>query len=220
MKQSCAFGKPVGVIAAGVLGVLMAGAQSMAGQPSPRQTTRFNLHPNPKFLACITNPNDDEAPAAEVEVVQGELNDKLTLRLSHFKPGLAFDLFTVQNSKLLSDGTVDPNFHGFGLSWYQTDIQVDDEGEGHVSIRTILLNDIFGFVDPAVSVLPTNTYHVGIWFDSPSDAAACGFTGVTPFNGTHNAGPNAMISVPDPTTNLGPLCTNPNTSTTPATCNL
>jgi hypothetical protein len=41
----------------------------------------------------------------------------------------------------------------------------------------------------------------------------------TPFNGEHKAGPLAMISVPDATTNLGPLCTNPNTNTTPATCN-
>jgi hypothetical protein len=220
MRQTYGFGKHLGVIAVVVLGVLMAGALPMAGQSSPRQTARFKLYPNPKFLACITNPNDDESPEAEVQVVQGVLNDKLTLRLRHFTPGLDFDVFTVQRTNLLSDGTLDPNFpKSFGLAWYQTDVLTDDEGEGEVTIHTILLNDIFGF-DPDVSLPPTNTYHVGFWFDSPSDAAACGFTGVTPFNGTHNAGPNAMISVPDPTTNLGPLCTNPNTSTSPATCNL
>jgi hypothetical protein len=32
------------------------------------------------------------------------------------------------------------------------------------------------------------------WFNNPADAAACGFTGVTPFNGEHQAGPLAMIS--------------------------
>jgi hypothetical protein len=215
MKQFSGLAKHVSVFAVVVLGVLMADALSMTGQPSPRQTTRFNLHPNPKFLACITNPNDAEAPEAEVFVVQGELNDRLTLRLSHFKPGLAFDLFTVQRTNLLADGTVDPNFpRSFGLAWYESDVQVDDEGEGQATIRTILLNQIFGF-DPDVSLPPTNTFHVGFWFNNPDDAAACGFTGFTPFVGQHHAGPLAMISVPDPATNLGPLCTNPDTLTAP-----
>jgi hypothetical protein len=59
--------------------------------------------------------------------------------------------------------------------------------------------------------LPTNTFHVGFWFNDPLDAVACGFdpTKPAPFNGEHKAGPNAMMSVPDSTTNLGPLCTNP-----------
>jgi hypothetical protein len=40
---------------------------------------------------------------------------------------------------------------------------------------------------------------------------ACGFplNQPTPFNGEHRAGPNAMMSLPDAQTNLGPLCTNP-----------
>jgi hypothetical protein len=48
----------------------------------------------------------------------GKLNDTLTLELEHFKPGLAFDLFTVERSKLLSNGTVDPSTtFTFGLVW-------------------------------------------------------------------------------------------------------
>jgi hypothetical protein len=36
---------------------------------------------------------------------------------------------------------------------------------------------------------PVQLYHLGLWFDSPTDAAKanCGGT-VTPFNSTHNAG--------------------------------
>src|SRR6266571_1187719 len=51
--------------------------------------------------------------------------------------------------------------------------------------------------------------------------AACGFdvTKPTPFNGEHKAGPLAMISVPNPTSGLGPLCTDPNFSTVPTSCN-
>lgn len=66
---------------------------------------------------------------------------------------------------------------------------------------------------------PTNTFHVGFWFNNPADAAPCGFTGVTPFNGDHRAGPLAMISRPNAATLLGPLCVNPNTSVSPVTCN-
>jgi hypothetical protein len=92
------------------------------------------------------------------------------------------------------------------------------DGDGSAVIHTILLDQIFGF-DPDVSLPPTNTFHVGFWFNSPRDAAPCGFTGSTPFNGDHHAGPLAFISLPNAITNLGPLCIKPNTSTTPARCN-
>jgi hypothetical protein len=67
---------------------------------------------------------------------------------------------------------------------------------------------------------PINTFHLGFWFNNPADAEACGFdvTKPTPFNGEHNAGPLAMISVPDATTGLGPLCLNPDASQ-PSGCN-
>jgi hypothetical protein len=95
-------------------------------------------------------------------------------------------------------------------------------GYGSVKINTKLANEIFGF-DPSVpdaddpspstvALPPTNAFHVGFWFDSPADATEC-FGGITPaatpFNGTHNAGPNAMISEPVAPDNLGPLCLNP-----------
>ena len=36
---------------------------------------------------------------------------------------------------------------------------------------------------------PVQMYHVGVWFDSPTVAAASGCAAtVTPFNGPHNAG--------------------------------
>ena len=93
----------------------------------------------------------------------------------------------------------------------------------YVQIKTILLDDIFGF-DPDVRLAPTNTFHLGFWFDNPQDAAAlpsCHFdpTKPTPFNGVHKAGPFAMLSAPDAKTTLGPLCTDANNSITPASCN-
>ena len=171
--------------------------------------TVFNLVPQPKFLGCLGTAGGP-APTAEVIVQRGELNDILILRAHHLKPNLGFDLFTIQNTNLLPDGQVDPNFKNFGLAWYQTDIQADKNGDAEVAIKTILLDQIFGF-DPAAGLQPTHTFHVGFWFDNPEDAAACGFNPKkpTPFNGEQNAGPNAMISLPNSVTNLGPLCTGP-----------
>jgi len=180
----------------------------------------FTLTANPQFIDCLARFPGDPArrPVATVTITRGNLNDTLVLKLKNIKPKLSFDLFTVQHSNLDADGLPDINFVNFGLAWYQSDIEVTSGGTAKVKIQTILLDQIFGF-DPASSLAPTNTFHVGFWFNDPKDAAACGFVGTTPFNGTHDAGPLAMISLPDPVTNLGPLCTNPNTSTIPATCN-
>ncbi|HEY2596825.1 MAG TPA: hypothetical protein VGK33_23255 [Chloroflexota bacterium] len=177
---------------------------------------------NNSLLPCLAEfPNDARRqPTAEVAVDRGELNDTLKLHLKNIKPGLAFDLFTVQRSNKLADGTPDPSFKNFGLAWYQTDVQADNNGDANVTIKTILLDQIFGF-DPDVSLAPTNTFNVGFWFNDPNDAAACGFdvSKPTPFNGEHHAGPLAMISTPDATTGLGPLCRNPESTSSGIVCN-
>jgi hypothetical protein len=190
----------------------LARAQDAESAPAAVTRSTFQLLPNPKFLTCLSGTKG--TPTAKVTVVQGKLNDTLTLSLSHVKPNLGFDLFTIQRTNLLANGTVDPSFTNFGLAWYQSDVEADKRGNASVKIQTILVDQIFGF-DPDVSLAPTNTFHVGIWFNNPADAAACGFTGTTPFNGDHNAGPNAMISVPG-SSGLGPLCLNP--SSTPGVC--
>jgi len=169
----------------------------------------FNLTPQQKFVSCL-GVEGGPTPTATVTVKRGNLHDTLTLNASNIRPHLGFDLFTIQNTNLLSDGQPDPNFQNFGLAWYQTDVQANASGEAQVTINTILLDQIFGF-DPASSLSPTHTFHVGFWFNNPEDAAACGFdvTKPTPFNGEQDAGPNAMISLTNATTDLGPLCTNP-----------
>lgn len=183
----------------------------------------FDLVANPQFAKCLRRSQYEE-PRARATVIRGKLNDILFLDLDGIKPGLQFDLFTVQRTSLLDASTPNPDFKGsFGLAWYQSDIEIGKRiGEGHVRIKTILLDQIFGF-DPDAALKPTNTFHLGFWFNNPQDAAACGFpandpTKFTPFNGEHKAGPLAMISVPDPHTQLGPLCTDPDSSQ-PSGCN-
>ncbi len=201
-----------------LMGALALVASTVAVQPLAAQKNRidFDLFPNPKVLACLGTQNGP-TPSAHVTVRRGALHDTLVITAKHLKPHLAFDLFTVQRSLLLSDGTIDPNFTNFGLAWYQSDLHADEGGAFTTTIQTILLDQIFGF-DPDVALTPLNTFHVGFWFNNPNSAKKCGFdvTHPTPFNGEHKAGPVAMISVPDADTDLGPLCTNPNGD---GTCN-
>ena len=175
----------------------------------------FNLVANPKFAACLAA-DPLVAPVAKVTVSRGTANDVLVLEIRNFKPGAAFDLFTTQRTNLKAESVVDSNFaNSFGLAWYQSDIHVGADGKAEAIVKSILLDGIFGFdADqiPGTSnplVPPTHTFHVGFWFDKPEDAAACGFDASkpTPFNSEHKAGPNAMISLPDPVTGQGPLFT-------------
>ena len=193
----------VGVAALGAAALGIGPALSAGRGPVPLVTKTFRLFPNPAFVACAGS-----NAKVSAKVTSGPLNDTLTLHLSGFNPGLNFDLFTVQNSNQNSDGSPVSGFTSFGLAWYQSDLHVGPSGNGTVSIKTILLNQIFGF-DPAVGLGPTNTFHVGFWFNNPADAAACGFTGITPFNGEHDAGPLAFITRPSAKFDLGPLCTKP-----------
>jgi len=94
----------------------------------------------------------------------------------------------------------------FGVSWYQGDIQTDKNGRGHerfvgrFSIETFavapgsapapaVFNGPFPDATLNPGFNPIQMYHLGLWFNSPTDAqnAKCPAT-VTPFNGEHNAG--------------------------------
>ena len=185
---------------------------------------RFDLAADPAVVRCLAAFPDDPSrpPSASVTVRRGQLNDRLDIQLRNIKPGLAFDMSTVEHSKFLADGAIDPEFvargKSFGLAWYQSDLEVKNSHPNVTTIHTVLVDQIFGF-DPVIGLDPTNTFHVGFWFNDPEDAGDCGFTGFTPFNGEHHAGPLAMISLPDSTTGLGPLCFNPDLSSDPITCN-
>ena len=195
---------------------------------APPSTVTFSLFPNPAFVNCLARfPGDaSRAPFANVKVTRGARNDTLTLTFGNIKPDLDFDMFTVERSFFLTGGAKDPNFTNFGLGWYQSDLHADEDGGGTITIKTILLDQIFGLDQDVATLNATtkatthHTFHVGFWFNDPQDAVPCGFdaTKPTPFNGEQKAGPLAMMSRPR-ATGLGPLCSNPNTATHPASCN-
>jgi hypothetical protein len=198
---------------------VLASAAATSANSGKQDVARFQMFANPAQLNCLSaTDNPNRQPTVDVTVDRGDDNDTATLRLRNFKPDLQFDLFTVQNSNQDADGSPVAGFGNFGMAWYQSDIHVNHAGRATVRIKTILLDQIFGF-DPAVALAPTNTFHLGFWFNDPADAAPCGFTGVTPFNGEHHAGPLAFITRPDTDTTLGPLCTDPTTTDGTPSCN-
>jgi hypothetical protein len=67
-------------------------------------TRTFHLTAVPQFVDCISDQSGNP-PSATVTVNRGRQNDTLSLTVRHIKPGLTFDLFTVQRSNLLSNGT-------------------------------------------------------------------------------------------------------------------
>lgn len=206
-----------GVVILAVASVTAVAVPLASGRGVAVNSKTFRLFANPAFKPCAQATGKRALVTAKV--TRGALNDTMTLSLSGFKPNLAFDLFTVQRSNQNADGSPVTGFTNFGMAWYQSDIETNSNGAASVTIKTILLDQIFGF-DPDVALAPTQTLHVGFWFNSVAEAQPCSQTPLTPtpFNGEHNAGPLAFISRPNATTGLGPLCTNPVSSGGTFTC--
>jgi hypothetical protein len=136
------------------------------------------------------------AATATVRVVSHGQNETMTLRASGLPALTEFDLFILQL----------PNAP-FGVSWYQSDLQTGYDGTatvtvvGRFNVETFavapgsgaapVVHDADAASNPPFA--PIHTFHVGFWFNSPADAVAAGCPGVvTPFNGDHNAGVQAM----------------------------
>jgi hypothetical protein len=133
---------------------------------------------------------------AKVKIVSTGTAEDMFIYATGLPPNTDFDFFVIQV----------PNAP-FGLSWYQGDVETDDNGDafqhfrGRFSIETFIVAPgvapaplVFNdppFPDAAQNPAtgPIQTYHLGLWFNSPTDAqnAGCANT-VTPFNGEHNAG--------------------------------
>jgi len=138
----------------------------------------------------------------------------MKVKVEGLPPNTDFDLFVIQV----------PNAP-FGLSWYQGDIETDANGNGQgvfvgrFSIETFIVApniapapaDPFhepGSIPDATqnpATNPVQTYHIGLWFNSPADVVKAGGPNtITPFNGEHNAGVQVLNTSEFPATS-GPL---------------
>ena len=129
---------------------------------------------------------------------EGPVED-MTVRVFGLPPNTDFDFFVIQIPHA-----------PFGLAWYQADIETNEQGRGsgrfigRFNIETfivsqgsvdspIVFNNAFPDVCPGPTTGPIHTYHLGLWFNDPNDAANAGCPNtVTPFNGEHDAGIQAL----------------------------
>lgn len=133
--------------------------------------------------------------AGTVSIAPGGPVEVMNVRVTGLPPNTDFDFFVIQQ----------PN-GPFGMSWYQGDIDTNGAGIGRAkfigrfSIETFVVapgsvpapltfNNAFPSASPNPATGPIQMYHLGLWFNSPTDAGNAGCpTTVTPFNGEHNAG--------------------------------
>jgi hypothetical protein len=148
--------------------------------------------------ACVPN------ASGKVKIVSNGATETMTVDVDGLPPNKEFDFFVIQQ----------PN-GPFGMAWYQSDLETDQYGHGHVKVVGRFSIETFMVAPGSVAAPqteptdagfnpatpPIQMYHLGLWFNSPADAAAAGCPDtVTPFNGEHNAGVQVLN-----TSNFGDL---------------
>ena len=197
-------------IAAAAL-ILAAAGSAQARAPHP---LKFDMVVSAGARACLPD------ATAKVRVIPHGTFEEIIIIASGLPKKTDFAFFVLQTPTA-----------PFGLSWYQGDITSSRDGEavGHFSGRFSLGTFVIApSVAPAPQTFPeppfpdavqnpatlgpdghtpgpVQMYHLGLWFNSPSDAAKLGCPStVTPFNSTHNAGVQLLNTTNFPV-NAGPL---------------
>ena len=170
--------------------VLLTASPASADPKDDGEGTTFNMTLSAGAATCLANARATVTirPASGAEIMDVDVQG--------LPPNTHFNLFVIQVPKA-----------PFGVAWYQGDLQTGKQGRAHqqfagrFSVETFTVAEgsvpapvVFAngaFPDAAINppFNPIQMYHLGIWFDSPTDASAahCPAT-VTPFNGEHNAG--------------------------------
>jgi hypothetical protein len=156
---------------------------------NPIKTADFDMQVSAGARTCLPNAR------AEVHIKSLGPVEVMTVDAAGLPPKTDFDFFVIQVPKA-----------PFGVSWYQGDLETNREGKAHgrfigrFSIETFAVAPgsapapvVFDGPFPDASLNPAfnpiQMYHLGLWFNSPTDAGAAGCAStVTPFNGEHNAG--------------------------------
>ena len=194
--------KAVGVIAAGAFAAalsLTATAGAATGGAHARSTDAssfsFGLKPSSSAIsACLPK------AGGHVTITPGKLNDTMKVSLHGMPADTGFDLFVIQQPTA-----------PFGVSWYQSDIQTNDNGYGSATVKGIFDAETFS-VSPGgtTTFAPTHQYHLGVWFNDPNVPFNLGCEPgatqaiVTPFNGEQHAGIQVVNTAQFPVA-AGPL---------------
>jgi hypothetical protein len=165
-------------------------AAAVLSAPAYSQT----LPPNKVFAMVPTGGTEACIPGAKGRVTITTLGvvENMHVEATGLPANTDFDFFVIQVPT-----------PPFGLAWYMGDLATDPKGVavgdfiGRFSIETFIVAPGSTaapkvFSDDATSnpaTAPVQIYHLGLWFDNPTDAGKAGCeTTETPFNGTHNAG--------------------------------
>ena len=172
-----------------LLGVLLAGV-------AVAQTTSTSFRMVRSQSAVAQGADCLRGAYANVTVRTVAGNQIMNVALRNAAPNTGFTLFVIQQ----------PNAP-FGVSWYQGDLDTDRNGNGAARVIGIFSEETHAFAlesvrapqvdnqdaarNPAFD--PVHTLHLGLWFADPQEAAAAGCSGtVTPFDGDHEAGIQAL----------------------------
>jgi hypothetical protein len=177
----------------GTTAVAAAFLVGLAGMSASAREKKFEfpMMRGAKLVASGCLPN----AAARVTVKPGGPVEVMDVDVEGLPANTEFDFFVIQKPGA-----------PFGLAWYQGDIETDDDGAGHGRFIGRFNEETFivaqgsvpaplvhnnAFPDAGTNPVtdPVHTFHLGLWFNSPVDAANAGCPAdVTPFNGEHNAG--------------------------------
>jgi hypothetical protein len=138
--------------------------------------------------------------SADVTITPRGQVESMDIKAHHLPPNQEFDLFVLQAADA-----------PFGDAWYQGDLDSNAQGEGsghyvgRFNIETFLVapgstaapvvhpHGAFPDASSNPASAPVHMFHLGLWFGSPAAAAAAGCpTTLTPFNGNHRAGIQAL----------------------------
>jgi hypothetical protein len=178
-------------VAALTIGASTAGAAVTSADAA---SYTFRLMPSAGITACLPH------AGGRVTITPGKQNDKMQVSIHGVPRGAEFDLFVIQQPT-----------KPFGVSWYQTDVKADRDGNGSATVRGIFDKETFS-VSPGgtTTFAPTHQFHLGLWFNDPQLPFNLGCEPgaldpiVTPFNGEQHAGIQVLNTAQFPA-DAGPL---------------
>jgi hypothetical protein len=168
------------------------GATTSAAAPSFSFALKLS---SPAIAACMPH------AGGRVTITRNAQNDVMKISLHGMAPNTVFATFVLQEPR-----------KPFGLAWYQTDVNTDGRGNGNATVQGIFNRETFSLSvgGPTATFAPIHLFHLGLWFDDvdlPFELGcepAATTPVITPFDGDHSAGPQALNTAQFPV-NAGPL---------------
>jgi hypothetical protein len=157
----------------------------------------FQLTPSPNIASCLPH------AGGTVAIFPHKLNDTMVVSVHGMPANTEFDLFVIQRP-------APPNV---GLSWYQTDIDAGQFGNGMATVQGIFDQETFTAVpnpDAPLKFDAVHQFHLGLWFNDPNVPFRLGCEPgktapvVTVFNGEQHAGVQ-VLNTDNPRDPAGPL---------------